>query len=192
MALLMALPRAVTTITPQRLSFAGGGTDLPDFYEQHGGAVVSSTIDKYLYVTVKRHSPLFNEVYRLSYSKTEHVDHLEDIENDIARECLKLVHVEPPLFIATAADLPAQSGLGSSSSFAVGLLYALHTMRGEEVSAGQLAEEACHVEIGLLKRPIGKQDQYAAAFGGLNYMSFQRDGRVHQCALSASWLWISL
>lgn len=179
MALLLTLPRAVTTITPQRLSFAGGGTDFPEFYEQHGGAVVSSTIDKYLYVTVKRHSPLFNEVYRLSYSKTEHVDRLEDIENDIARECLKLVHVEPPLFISTAADLPAQSGLGSSSSFAVGLLYALHTMRGEEVSAGQLAEEACHVEIGLLKRPIGKQDQYAAAFGGLNYMAFQRDGRVH-------------
>lgn len=185
MALLMTLPRAVTTITPQRLSFAGGGTDLPDFYERHGGAVVSSTIDKYLYVTVKRHSPLFNEVYRLSYSKTEHVDSLEDIENDIARECLRLVHVEPPLFISTAADLPAQSGLGSSSSFAVGLLYALHTMRGEEVSAGQLAEEACHVEIGVLKRPIGKQDQYAAAFGGLNYMSFQRDGRVH---LDSVWL----
>lgn len=185
MALVMTLPRAVTTITPLRLSFAGGGTDLPGFYERHGGAVVSSTIDKYLYVTVKRHSPLFNEVYRLSYSKTEHVDSLDDIENDIARECLRLVHVEPPLFIATAADLPAQSGLGSSSSFAVGLLYALHTMRGEEVSAGQLAEEACHVEIGVLRRPIGKQDQYAAAFGGLNYMSFQRDGRVN---LDSVWL----
>ncbi|MDA1095635.1 MAG: GHMP kinase [Chloroflexi bacterium] len=166
-------------MSPQRLSFAGGGTDLPDFYRRHGGAVISATINKYLYVTVKRHSPLFNEAYRLSYSKTEHVNTLDEIENDVARECLRLIHVEPPLFIATAADLPASSGLGSSSSFAVGLLYALHTMRGENVSAGQLAEEACHVEIGMLKRPIGKQDQYAAAFGGLNFITFQPDGRVH-------------
>jgi D-glycero-alpha-D-manno-heptose-7-phosphate kinase len=178
-------PRAVTSITPQRISFAGGGTDLPDFYREHGGAVLSSAIDKYIYVTVKRHSPLFNEVYRLSYSKTEHVNSLDDIENDVARECLRLVHIEPPLFIATASDLPALSGLGSSSSFAVGLLYALHTLRGESVSAGQLAEEACHVEIDMLKRPIGKQDQYAAAFGGLNYIRFQRDGRVH---IDALWL----
>ncbi len=171
--------RAVTIITPQRLSFAGGGTDLPDFYRRHGGAVVSSTIDKYIYVTVKRHSTLFNEAYRLSYSKTEHTQSLEEIENDVARECLRLVHVEPPLFIATASDLPALSGLGSSSSFAVGLLYALHMLRGENVSAGQLAEEACHVEIETLGRPIGKQDQYAAAFGGLNCIAFRPDGRVH-------------
>ena len=182
---LLTLPRAVTTITPQRLSFAGGGTDLPDFYLRHGGAVVSSTIDKYIYVTVKRHSPLFNEAYRLSYSKTEHIDNLDDIENDVARECLRLVSVEPPLFIATASDLPVSSGLGSSSAFAVGLLYALHTMRGEHVSAGQLAEEACHLEIDVLRHPIGKQDQYAAAFGGLNYIAFQPDGRVH---LDSVWL----
>ncbi len=172
------LPRAVTTITPQRLSLAGGGTDLPGFYSSHGGAVISATIDKYIYVTVKRHSPLFNEVYRLSYSQTEHVNALNEIQNDVARECLRLVHVDPPLFIATASDLPASSGLGSSSSFAVGLLYALHAMRGENVAAGQLAEEACCVEIEKLKRPIGKQDQYAAAFGGLNYITFQPDGRV--------------
>jgi D-glycero-alpha-D-manno-heptose-7-phosphate kinase len=179
------LPRVVTTMTPQRLSFAGGGTDLPGFYRQHGGAVISATINKYIYVTVKRHSPLFDEAYRLSYSKTERVNHLDEIENDIARECLRLIDVEPPLFIATASDLPASSGLGSSSSFAVGLLYALHTMRGEEVSAGQLAEEACHVEIDVLGQPIGKQDQYAAAFGGLNYITFQASGRVH---LDSLWL----
>lgn len=182
---MLNLPRAVTTITPQRLSFAGGGTDFPGFYERHGGAVVSATIDKYIYVTVKRHSPLFNEAYRLSYSKTEHIDTLDEIENDVARECLRLVNVDPPLFIATASDLPVSSGLGSSSSFAVGLLYALHSLRGEDVSAGQLAEEACHVEIEVLGRPIGKQDQYAAAFGGLNYIAFQRDGRVH---LDSVWL----
>lgn len=178
-------PRAVTTITPQRLSFSGGGTDFPDFFREHGGAVVSSAIDKYIYVTVKRHSPLFGEAYRLSYSKTEHVQSLDEIENDIARECLRLVHVEPPLFIATTSDLPALSGLGSSSSFAVGLLYALHTLRGEDASAGQLAEEACRVEIEMLNRPIGKQDQYAAAFGGLNYIAFRPDGRVH---LDPLWL----
>lgn len=173
-----SLPKIVTTITPQRVSFCGGGTDFPGFYLKNGGAVVSSTIDKYIYVTVKRHSPLFNEAYRISYSTTEHVDHIDLIQNDVARECLKLVQVPPPLFISTASDLPASSGLGSSSSFAVGLLYALHALRGENVSAGQLAEEASQVEIEKLKRPIGKQDQYAAAFGGLNYIHFQNSGRV--------------
>jgi len=172
------LPKAVSTLTPQRISFVGGGTDLPSFYERHEGAVISSAIDKYIYVTVKRHSPLFQEAYRLSYSRTEHVQSLEDIENDVARECLRLVQVEPPLHIATAADLPASSGLGSSSSFAVGLLHALHFLRGERVTPAQLADEACEVEINALKNPIGKQDQYSAAFGGLNHIIFKKNGRV--------------
>lgn len=172
------LPRAVTTITPLRISLVGGGTDLPAFYREHGGAVISTAIDQYVYVTVKRHSPLFQEAYRLSYSKTEHAQQLDDIENRIARECLRLIHVDPPLYIATAADLHVSSGLGSSSSFAVGLLHALHLMRGERVSPGQLAEEACEVEINILGNPIGKQDQYAAAFGGLNHIMFKQDGRV--------------
>ncbi len=173
-----SLPKSVSTITPQRLSFSGGGTDFPSYFKDYEGYVLSSTIDKYLYVTVKKHSPLFNEAYRLSYFKTEHVNNLEDIENDIARECLKLVPHEPPLYISTAADLPASSGLGSSSSFAVGLLHALHIMKGEKISIGQLAEEACEVEINKLNRPIGKQDQYAVAFGGLNFIKFQKNGRV--------------
>lgn len=172
------LPKAVTTITPQRVSFVGGGTDLPSFYKQHGGGVISSTIDQYVYVTVKRHSPLFQESYRLSYSRTEHAVELDKIENDIARECLRLINVDPPLYIATAADLPASSGLGSSSSFAVGLLHALHLLRGQRVSPGQLAEEACEVEISILGNPIGKQDQYAAAFGGMNHIVFKKNGRV--------------
>ena len=171
-------PRTVTTITPQRISFVGGGTDLPSFYTKHGGAVISSAINQYVYVTVKQHSPLFNEAYRLSYSKTEHVNALDDIENSIARECLRLVNVEPPLYVATAADLPASSGLGSSSSFAVGLLNALHLLKGERVSPAQLAEEACEIEINILGNPIGKQDQYAAAFGGLNHIIFNKNGRV--------------
>ena len=172
------LPRAVTTLTPQRISFVGGGTDLPSFYKENEGGVISSAIDQYVYVTVKRHSALFQEEYRLSYSKTEHTNHLDDIDNSIARECLRLLNVEPPLYIATAADLPASSGLGSSSSFAVGLLHALHLLKGERVSPGQLAEEACEVEIKILDSPIGKQDQYAAAFGGLNHIVFKKSGRV--------------
>jgi len=175
---LRRLPKAVSTLTPQRISFVGGGTDLPAYYENHEGAVISSAIDKYIHVTVKRHSPLFQEAYRLNYSKTEHAESLDDIENDIARECLRLVSVEPPLYIATAADLPSSSGLGSSSSFAVGLLHALHLLRGESVAAAQLAEEACEIEINILGNPIGKQDQYAAAFGGLNHFCFKKSGRV--------------
>jgi D-glycero-alpha-D-manno-heptose-7-phosphate kinase len=171
-------PKVVSTITPQRISFIGGGTDLPSFYEEYGGGVISSAIDRYIYVTVKRHSPLFQEAYRLSYSVTEHSNSIDEIKNDIARECLKLIEVEPPLYIATAADLPASSGLGSSSSFAVGLLNALHLFKGERVSAAQLAEEACHIEIEVLKNPIGKQDQYAVAFGGLNHFIFNKNGRV--------------
>ncbi len=176
--MLKRIPRAVTTITPQRISFVGGGTDLPGFYLEHGGEVISSAIDQYVYVTVKRHSELFQEQYRLSYSKTEHANSLDSIENGIARECLRLVKIDCPLYIATAADLPASSGLGSSSSFAVGLLHALHFMKGERVSAAQLAEEACEIEIHILGNPIGKQDQYAAAFGGLNHIKFNKDGRV--------------
>jgi D-glycero-alpha-D-manno-heptose-7-phosphate kinase len=168
----------VTTATPQRVSFVGGGTDFKEFYTKHRGAVVSTAINKFIYVTVKRHSSLFNEQYRLSYFKSEHVQKLDDIENAIARECLRLVMVEGPLFISTIADIPASSGLGSSSSFAVGLLNALHVLRGEKVSTAQLAAEACQVEIDVLKQPIGKQDQYAAAFGGLNYLRFDMDDRV--------------
>lgn len=135
-------------------------------------------IRQYIYVTVKRHSPLFGERYRISYSETEHVDSLSEIQNDIVRACIELVGVDEPLFVATASDLPAMSGLGSSSSFAVGLLNALHLLIGETVSAGQLAEEACEVELGMLGKPIGKQDQYAAAYGGLNAFEFRVDGRV--------------
>ena len=171
-------PNLIVTRTPLRLSFAGGGTDLAEYYERDFGAVVSTAIDQYLYVTIKPHGRLFDEKYRLNYSETEQVDTLDSIKNDIARECLRLLSVEPPIYISTVSDVPASSGLGSSSSFAVGLLNALHAMRGERPSAGRLAEEAAHVEIDVLKRPIGKQDHYAAAFGGLNYFCFLPGGRV--------------
>ncbi len=172
-------PHYVTTCTPLRVSFAGGGTDMPDFADCDGGAVLSTAIDRHIYVTVKEHDPLFREGYRLSYSTTERVQNLDDIENDIIRESLRFLPVDPPLFISVIADLPTQSGLGSSSSFAVGLLNALHAYRGETASAGQLADEASHIEIDVLERPIGRQDHYAAAFGGFNFIQFLPDGRVN-------------
>jgi D-glycero-alpha-D-manno-heptose-7-phosphate kinase len=171
-------PRIVVTRTPLRVSFAGGGTDLADFYEQGYGAVFSTAIDKYIYVTVKRHSELFQEPIRINYSITELVESLDKIQNNIARESLRLLKVDPPIYISTVGDLPASTGLAGSSSFAVGLLNALHAFRGERVSPGQLAEEATHIEINVLKEPIGKQDQYAAAFGGLNFFRFNPGGAV--------------
>src|SRR5919109_1654849 len=171
-------PGLVITRTPLRISFAGGGTDLSDFYKCEHGAVFSTAIDKYIYVTVKRHGGVFNEAIRLNYSKSEQVNRINEIENDIARECLRFLEIEPPSYVSTVADLPASTGLGGSSSFAVGLLNALHAFRGERVSAGQLAEEACYIEIDVLKQPIGKQDQYAAAFGGLNFFCFKPGGSV--------------
>ncbi len=168
----------VVTQTPLRVSFAGGGTDLPDFYNIDTGAVLSAAVDKYVYVTVKRHSGLFNEPVRLSYSFTEQVNAIDEIENNIARECLRFLDIEPPIYISTVGDMPASTGLGGSSSFAVGLLNALHAFRSERVSAGQLADEACHIEMEVLKEPIGRQDQYAAAFGGLNLLRFEPGGTV--------------
>ena len=171
-------PRMVVSAAPLRLSFAGGGTDLPGYFEIEPGEVLSTTIDKFVYVTVKSHGKLFGEQYRLNYFETEHTDALDDIRNDIIRECLRLAPVEGPVYISTVADVPASSGLGSSSAFAVALLQALHLMRGERITQAQLAEEACHIEIDVLKHPIGKQDQYASAFGGLNHFTFATDGRV--------------
>lgn len=171
-------PAVVMTRTPLRVSFAGGGTDLPDFYELDGGAVLSAAVDKYVYVTVKRHSGIFNEPIRVNYSRTEQVNTIDEIENNIARECLRFLSVEPPIYISTVADMPASTGMGGSSAFTVGLLHALHAFRGERVTAGQLADEACYIEMEVLKEPIGKQDQYAAAFGGLNLFRFYPGGDV--------------
>jgi len=174
----MANRSLVVTRTPLRLSFAGGGTDLSAFYEKDYGAVLSTAINKYVYVTVKRHGEFFNERIRVNYSKSETVQSIDAIENNIARECLRFLKIEPPVYISTVGDMPASTGLGGSSSFAVGLLNALHAFEGERVSAGQLAEEASFLEIEVLKEPIGKQDQYAAAYGGLNCFCFKPGGAV--------------
>jgi D-glycero-alpha-D-manno-heptose-7-phosphate kinase len=171
-------PSLVISRTPLRISFTGGGTDLAAFYERDHGAVLSTAINKYIWVTVKRHSEIFDEPIRINYSQTEQVNTLDELKNEIARESLRFMEIEPPIYISTVGDLPASTGLGGSSSFAVGLLNALHAFRGERVSASQLAEEACYIEIDVLGQPIGKQDQYAAAFGGLNLFSFRPGGAV--------------
>jgi D-glycero-alpha-D-manno-heptose-7-phosphate kinase len=172
------LKKIITTATPQRISFAGGGTDINYFYEKHGGLVLSTTIDKFIYVTVKVHNELFKKKYRLNYSITEHADTLDEIKNDIIRECIRFLEIQEPLYISSASDLPALSGLASSSCFAVGLLSALHQLKGDHVSIAQIAEEACHIEIDILNKPIGKQDQFAAAFGGVNLFKFNTNGTV--------------
>jgi D-glycero-alpha-D-manno-heptose-7-phosphate kinase len=165
-------------IAPLRVSFVGGGTDFSDYYEKNNGAVVSTAISKYVYVHVKRHDPLFQERYRISYSEVEHVQNRNEIKNEIVKASLEFLNMDEPLQISTSSDLPAASGLGSSSSFTVALLLALHSIKGEKVSQLQLAEEACYVEIQLLKSPIGKQDQFAAAFGGVNFIEFLKNDRV--------------
>lgn len=165
--------------TPLRISFAGGGTDLPSFYRSNDyGAVLSTSIDSYIYVTVKRHTSLFIEKIRLNYSESELLDTHAEIKNPIIRECLNFLGIDDRIYISTIADAPSSSGLGSSSSFCVGLLNALYKFKGVSVSVGRLADEAAHIEIDVLKRPMGKQDHYAAAFGGMNYLSFQADGTV--------------
>ena len=174
-----APPSLVVTRTPLRISFAGGGTDLPAFYERQDGTVYSTTINRYVYVTVKRHGEVFDERIRLNYSTSESVHEIDAIRNNIAREALRLLDIDPPIYVSVVSDLPDSSGLGGSSSFAVGLLNALHVFRGERVAPRQLAEEASFIEMDVLREPIGKQDQYAAAFGGLNLLRFCANGEVH-------------
>jgi D-glycero-alpha-D-manno-heptose-7-phosphate kinase len=169
---------SVTTMTPHRISFAGGGTDYPNFFKKYEGEVLSSTINQYLFVTVKRHSEIYPEKFRLQYSVTEFCNSISEIKNNIARECIRLVPVDGSITISTASDLPPGSGTGSSSCFAVGLLNALHRFRGERVTASQIAREACKVEINILKKVSGKQDQYAASFGGFNRYIFKNDDKV--------------
>lgn len=170
--------RNVMTLAPLRVSLLGGGTDVKTFYSKTDGCVVSFAIKKYVYVHVKRHEFLFHEKYRISYSEIEKCDSRDKIKNQIIRSCLEYLDIDEPLHISISADIPSNSGLGSSSSFTVALLLALHTLKGEIVSKAQLAEEACLVEVDIMNSPIGKQDQYAAAFGGFNYFQFGRDGNV--------------
>ncbi len=168
----------VVTATPHRISFFGGGTDMPDFYRRTHGSVLSVTINRFVYVTVKPHGELFNEPYRLNYSETELVHNLDEVRNQIARETMRKLGTPAPIYISTIADMPSGSGLGSSSSFAVGLAQALSTLQGRRMQPAEIAEFASHIEIDVLKKPIGKQDQYNAAIGGLNHFTFMPSGNV--------------
>jgi len=161
--------------TPYRVSFAGGGTDLPAFYREEDGAVLSIALTRHMYVTV---SPRFDPSTRVAYTRTEIVDSVDELQHTIVREALRLTGLGRHLEVTTIGDVPAGTGLGSSSSLAVGVLLALYAYRGEVVSQHRLAEEACRIELDLLRKPIGRQDQYAAAFGGLNYMRFRSDDTV--------------
>ena len=164
--------------TPVRVSFCGGGTDLDWFAnsEQNGGRVTSLALNRYIHVIVNSR---FDEMVRVSYSKMELVDNFEEIEHELVREAMRITGVTSGVEITTIADIPSRgTGLGSSSTVTVGLLNALHNFAGREVSAKQLAEEACKIEIDILGQPIGRQDQYAAAFGGVNSISFGTDGVV--------------
>lgn len=167
----------IITKTPLRVSFTGGGTDLPEYYTKNGGAVVSCGINKYIYITVNKK---FDDKIRASYSRTEIVDEVKDLHHELIRECMKLVGIKGGIEITSIADIPSGTGLGSSSAFTVGLLNALHTYNGYTPSAEELARQACEVEISILKHPIGKQDQYAAAYGGTNYFKFNQDGTVER------------
>lgn len=160
---------------PVRFSLGGGGTDLPSYSREHGGFLVAAGIDKYIYLALHKR---FEDKIRLAYSKTEQVDSLEEVEHPIFREAMRMVGVDSGVEIFSMADVPANSGLGSSSSFTVALLNALHAYRREYVDTKTLAEEACKVEIDILKEPIGKQDQYIAAFGGVTAFTFGKDGSV--------------
>jgi D-glycero-alpha-D-manno-heptose-7-phosphate kinase len=168
---------------PVRLSMGGGGTDLPSYYEKFGGFLLAASINKYVYICINKR---FNTSIRLSYSKTETVDRVSDIEHNIFREALKFTGIEKQIEITSIADVPSQCGLGTSSSFTIALLNGLFTYRKKYLCLEELAENACHLEITLLKEPIGKQDQYAAAFGGFNAYTFNRDGSVQVEALDIS------
>lgn len=172
----------IITRTPVRISLGGGGTDLPSYYSKRTGALISAAINKYVYVTVNKR---FEQSIRVSYSRTEIADHADDIQHPIVREALKLLEVNGGLEITTIADVPASIGLGTSSSFAVGLLSALHTYKRDFVSVQSLAEEAFHIERNLLGEPVGKQDQYVAAFGSITVLDIERSGYVR---VNSLWL----
>jgi len=162
--------------SPLRITLGGGGTDLPSYYREHGGFLIAAAIDRYVYITVHR---TFVPELIVMYSQLERVRSASELRHPIIREALRLLEIEGPYVeLASMADIPAGTGLGSSSSFTTSLLKALHTYKKALIHPRELAEQACHIEIDLLQEPIGKQDQYISAFGGVTCFEFARDGRV--------------
>ena len=166
----------IITRTPFRVTLGGGGTDLPSYYSKFGGFIFSFALDKYMFIYVNR--PIVDDLIRIKYSKSETVRNLKEVEHEIARSCMENTGITKGLEITSMADIPAGSGLGSSSTYTVGLLNALHAMKRDYISLNNLAEEACYIEMDKLKKPMGKQDQYLAAFGGFTVLEIARDGSV--------------
>lgn len=170
--------------SPLRISLGGGGTDLPSYYEQHGGFLIAGAIDKYVYITI--HQTFIDEMI-IKYSQIERVSDIGDIRHPIIREALNLLGIETlNMEITSMADIPAGTGLGSSGSFTTALLKALHHYRKNFVHPRELAEQACHIEIGLLKEPVGKQDQYIASYGGITCFEFHPEGDVSAWPINIS------
>ena len=165
----------IVSCAPVRFSLGGGGTDLPSYSATHGGFLVAAAIDKFVYVSANRR---FYDSIRLAYSKTETITSIDAIDHRIFREALRYTGIDHGIELTSVADVPPNSGLGSSSSFTVALLNVLHAYKHEFVSSAELAREACHIEIDVLKAPIGKQDQYIAAYGGITAFGFNTDGTV--------------
>ena len=167
------LSAVIISRTPLRVSLAGGSSDFPSFYRRETGAVVTTAINKYIYITVNKK---FDSQIRVSYSITEMVDQVDDLKHELIREALRLVGITGGIEITSISDIPSRgTGLGSSSAYTVGVLHALHAYAGLHAGAKRLAEEACEIEMGRLGRPIGKQDQYITAYGGLQFIQFEPD-----------------
>ena len=167
----------IITRTPFRVTLGGGGTDLPSFYSSYGGFVLAVAIDKYMFLNVN--TPILDDKIRVRYMKSEQVDHTDEVQHTLAREALRYFGITNGVEIVSIADIPAGTGVGSSSSYLVGLLNAMHALMHDQATPHKLAEEACHIELDVLHKPIGKQDQYMAAFGGLTALDIDRDGKVN-------------
>ena len=166
----------IITRTPFRVTLGGGGTDLPSYYSKYGGFIFSFALDKYMFIYVNR--PIVDDLIRIKYSKSETVASLEEVKHEIARVCMEKTGITKGLEITSMADIPAGSGLGSSSCYTIGLLNALHAMNRDYISLDALAEEACYIEMDKLKKPMGKQDQYLAAYGGFTVLDNDKSGKV--------------
>lgn len=175
----------IITRTPLRISFFGGGTDLPDFYRKYGGEVISTTINKYLYITCRHMPPFWDYKHRFVYgSNTELVSEIDDIDHPSIRETLRFLDIDYGVDMHYNTDIPARSGIGSSSSFTVGLLNALNGLNGKITSKYDLMKSSIYVEQELIKEPVGSQDQTAAAYGGFNHIIFRQDGEIEVCPIT--------
>ncbi len=169
----------IITRTPFRIPLGGGGTDLPSYYSKYGGFIFSAAIDKYMFISINQ--PIVDDLIRIKYSKSETVSSVNEVQHEIVREALQYLGFKNAIEVVSMADVPAGTGLGSSGAYTVGLLNGLHTLKRNSPTLQELAEEACRIEIDILNKPIGKHDQYLAAFGGLTCLEIEKDGNVKVC-----------